>query len=107
MTFLAWNFSRHDVPAMGKIGVVGNSMHLYPWNSFLLAYIADQLFFFLAVRHRFFMAIPAKIDIGDGSLLMGRDPRMAVKTSQPCIFYMFFVIILYRLGVTGIVRTRI
>jgi hypothetical protein len=80
VAFLARNFACHDMPAMGKIGVVRDSMHLYPRNLFLLAYVADQLFFFLAVRHGFFMATLAKIDIGDGSLLMGRDPRMAVKT---------------------------
>jgi len=81
VAFLAWNFSCHDMPSMGKISVVRNPVHLYPRNFFLLAYVADQLFFFLAVRHRFFMATLAKIDIGDGSFLMGRDPRMAVKTS--------------------------
>jgi hypothetical protein len=68
------------MPAMGKIGVAGHSMHLYPWDFFLVAYVADQLFFFLAVRHCFFMAFLAKVNIWDRCLLMGCDPRMAVKT---------------------------
>jgi hypothetical protein len=77
----ACDFSYHDMPAMGKIGVVGYSMYLYPGDLFLFTYVADQLFFFLAVRHCFFMAILAKVNIRDRSLLMSCDPRMAVKTS--------------------------
>jgi hypothetical protein len=67
--------------AMGKIGVVGQSMYLYPGNPFFITYIADQLFFFLAIRHWFFMAILTIFNIGNGGFLMSHDQRMAVKTS--------------------------
>jgi hypothetical protein len=56
-------------------------MYLYPRDLFLFAYVADQYLFFLAVRHCFFMAILAKVNIRDRSLLMSCDPRMAVKAS--------------------------
>jgi hypothetical protein len=41
MAFRTSNFSYHDMPAMGKIGVVGHSMYLYPRNLFFVIYVAD------------------------------------------------------------------
>jgi len=58
---------------MGKIGVVGQSMDLYPRYLFFIAYVANQLCFFLAVCHWFFMAILAVFNIGNGGFLMGRN----------------------------------
>ena len=105
VTILAGDFSERDVPSVGKIGVVGYSMNLDPRDLLIFLDVINQFSFFFAIRHRLFMTVLAKRDIGDGSFLMGKYLSVTVKTVKSCFFYMFFVIICDRLGKTCRIRT--
>jgi len=93
VAILAGDFSKRDMPSVGEIGMVGHSMYLNPWDRSIFLDISNQFLLFFAVRHRFFMAVLAKLDIGKGGFLMGEDLGVAVETGKSCFFYMFLVII--------------
>jgi hypothetical protein len=105
VTILAGDFSERDVPSVGKIGMVGDSMNLDPRDLLIFLDVTNQFLFFFALRHCLFMTVPAKLDIGDGRFLMGKYLGVTVKTVKTCFFYMLFMIICDRLGETCRVRT--
>ena len=105
VTILAGDFSERDVPSVGKIGMVGHSMNLDPRDRLIFLYVTNQFLFFFAIRHCLFMTVLAKLDIGDGSFLMGKYLGVTVKTVKSCFFYMFFMVICDRLGKTCRIRT--
>jgi len=41
VALLARDFTQHNVPAMGKIDIVGHSMYLFPRNPFFFIYVAN------------------------------------------------------------------
>jgi hypothetical protein len=90
---LAGDFSERDVPPVRKIGMVGNPVYLNPRNQLILFDKTDQFLLFFAVRHRFLMAVPAVLDIRDGSFLMGLCLGVTVEAAKSHIFYMFIVIV--------------
>ena len=105
VTILAGDFSERDVPSVGKIGMVGYSMYLNPWDLLVFLDVTNQFLLFFAVRHRFFMTVLAKLDIGDGSFLMGKYLGVTVKTIQSCFFDMLLVIICNGLSKACRIRT--
>lgn len=105
VTILAGDFSERDVPSVGKIGMVGHSMNLDPRDRLIFLDVTNQFLFFFAIRHCLFMTVLAKLDIGDGSFLMGKYLGVTVKTVKSCFFYMFFMVICDRLGKTCRIRT--
>jgi len=105
VTILAGDFSERDVPSVGEIGMVGDSMNLDPRDLLIFLDVTNQLFFFFALRHCLFMTVLAKLDIGNGSFLMGKYLGVTVKTIQSCFFYMLLVIICNGLSKACRIRT--
>jgi len=101
---LAGDFSERDVAPVREIGMVGHPVHLDPRDQLILFDEADEFLLLFAVRHRFFMAVLAKMDIGDGCFLMGLCSGVTVKTAKSCFFYMLLVIIGNRLGEPSRIR---
>src|SRR3989337_2250667 len=88
VTILAGDFSDRDMPPVGEIGMVRHPVYLNPRNLLVPFDIADQFLFFLAFRHRFFIAVLAEFNIGNGSFLMGLRLGMTVETTESCYFDM-------------------
>jgi hypothetical protein len=105
VTILAGDFSERNVPSVGKIGIIRDSMYLDPRDRLIFLDIINQFSLFFAFRHCFFVTVLAKLDIGDGSFLMGKYLRVTVKTVKSRFFDMLFMIICDRLGKTSRIRT--
>ncbi|MGA7104250.1 MAG: hypothetical protein WBX49_02790, partial [Candidatus Deferrimicrobiaceae bacterium] len=93
VAILAGDFSERDVSSVGKIGMGGHSMYLNPWDRLIILDVRNQFLLFFAVRHRFFMAVLAKLDIRYRGFLMGLYQGVTVETGKSCFFYMLLVII--------------
>ena len=65
VTILAGDFSERDVPSVGEIGMVGDSMNLNPRDRFLFLDVINQFSFFFAIRHFLFMPVLAKLVVWD------------------------------------------
>ena len=89
----AGDFSDRHMPPVGKIGVIGHPVNLYPWDRLIFFDIVHQLFLLFALRHRLFVTTLANHDVRDRGFFMGEYPRMAVEAGQAGIFEMLFVII--------------
>ena len=101
----AGDFSDGYMPPVGKIGVIGHPVNLYPWDGLIFLDIADQFFLLFALRHRLFVTAFANPDVRDRGFFMGEYKRMAVEAVQAGILDMFFVIILNGLGMIYAFRT--
>jgi len=95
---------RHMSP-VGKIGVIGHPVNLYPWDGLIFLDILHQLFLLFALRHRLFVTTLANHDVRDRGFFMGKCPGVAVEAVQTGIFEMFFVIIKYGLRMIYAFRT--
>jgi hypothetical protein len=95
----AGDFSDRHMPPVGKIGVIGHPVNLYPWDGLIFLDIVHQLFLLFALRHRFFVTPFANPDVRDRGFFMGKYPGVAVEAVQTGIFEMFFVIIKYGLRI--------
>lgn len=102
---LAGDFSEGNVPPVRKIGMVGDPVYLNPWDQPVIFDEANQFLLFLAVRHRFLVAVPAVPDIGDGSFLMGLCLDVTVEAAKSHFFYMLVVIVCNWLGNAFLVGT--
>jgi hypothetical protein len=89
----AGDFSDRHMPPVGKIGVIGHPVNLYPWDGLIFPDIVHQFFLLFALRHRLFVTAFANPDVRDRGLFMGKHPGVAVEAVQAGIFKMFFVII--------------
>jgi hypothetical protein len=78
---------------VGKIGVIGHPMNLYPWDGLIFPDIVHQFFLLFALRHRLFVTSFANPDVRDRGFFMGKHPGVAVEAVQTGIIDMFFVII--------------
>jgi hypothetical protein len=101
----AGDFSDRHVSPVGKIGVIGHPVNLYPWDGLIFLDIVDQFFLLFALRHRLFVTPFANPDVRDRGFFMGEYKRMAVEAVQAGILDMFFVIILNGLGMIYAFRT--
>jgi hypothetical protein len=101
----AGDFSDRHMSPVGKIGVIGHPVNLYPWDGLIFLDIADQFFLLFALRHRLFVTPFANPDVRDRGFFMGEYKRMAVEAVQAGILDMFFVIILNGLGMIYAFRT--
>jgi hypothetical protein len=99
VTRKACDFSDCYMPPVGKIGVIGHPVNLYPWDGLIFLDIVHQLFLLFALRHRFFVTPFANPDVRDRGFFMGKYPGVAVEAVQTGIFEMFFVIIKYGLRI--------
>jgi hypothetical protein len=89
----AGDFSDRHMSPVGKIGVIGHPVDLYPWDGLIFLDIVHQLFLLFALRHRFFVTAFANPDVRDRGFFMGKYPGVAVEAVQTGIFEMLFVII--------------
>jgi hypothetical protein len=105
VTRKACDFSDCYMPPVGKIGVIGHPVNLYPWDGLIFLDIVHQLFLLFALRHRFFVTAFANPDVRDRGFFMGKYPGVAVEAVQTGIFEMFFVIIKYGLRIFYAFRT--
>jgi len=87
------DFSDRHMPPVGKIGVIGHPMNLYPWDRLIFPDIVHQFFLLFALRHRLFVTSFANPDVRDRGFFMGKHPGVAVEAVQTGIIDMFFVII--------------
>jgi hypothetical protein len=97
MAILAGDLSQRYMPPVREIGMVGHPVYLHPWDRLISFDIANQFFFFFAIRHRFFVAVLAIVNIGNGSFFVGLCLGVAVKTTKFHFYYMFFMVICNRL----------
>jgi len=81
VAILAGDFSERDVPSVGKIGMVGHAVHLHPRDRLVVFNVFDQFFFFFAVRHRFFMAVLAIVNVGNRSFFVRLYLDVTVETT--------------------------
>jgi hypothetical protein len=88
----AGDFSDRHMSPVGKIGVTGHPVDLYPWDGLILLDMVHHLLLFLALRHRLFVTAFAYSDVRDRGSFMGKNPGVAVEAVQPGIFEMLFVI---------------
>jgi hypothetical protein len=93
VTRKACDFSDCHMPPVGKIGVIGHTVNLYPWDRLIFLDIVHQLFLLFALRHRLFVTAFANSDVRDRGFFMGEYPGVAVEAVQAGIFEMLFVII--------------
>jgi hypothetical protein len=93
VAFLASQFSQGYVTAVGKISMIRYAVHLHPGNLPVFADVVHQFFLFFAVGHCFFVAFDTDVDIGNGGLLMGEDPFVAVQTAKVGLLNVQFVIV--------------
>jgi len=105
VTCKACDFSDGYMPAVGKIGVIGHPVNLYPWDGLIFLDKIHQFFLLFALRHRLFVAVFANFDVRDRGFFMGQHPGVAVEAIQAGIFEMFFVIILNGLRMVYVFRT--
>jgi hypothetical protein len=89
----AGDFSDRHMSPVGKIGVIGHPVNLYPRDGLVFPDIVHQLFLLFALRHRLFVTAFANSDVRDRGFFMGKYPGMAVEAVQPGILEMLFVII--------------
>jgi hypothetical protein len=89
----AGDFSDRHMSSVGKIGVIGYPVNLYPWDGLIFLDIVHQLFLLFALRHRFFVTAFANLDVWDRSFFMGKYPGVAVEAVQTGILDVLFVII--------------
>jgi hypothetical protein len=89
----AGDFSDRHMSPVGKIGVIGHPVNLYPRDGLVFPDIVHQLFLLFALRHRFFVTAFANPDVRDRGFFMGKYPGVAVEAVQTGIFEMLFVII--------------
>jgi hypothetical protein len=89
----AGDFSDRHMSPVGKIGVIGNPVNLYPWNGLIFLDIVHQLFLLFALRHRFIVTAFANTDIRDRGFFVGKNQDVAVEAVQAGIFEVLFVII--------------
>jgi len=101
----AGDFSDRHMSPVGKIGVIGHPVNLYPWDGLIFLDILHQLFLLFALRHRLFVTTLANHDVRDRGFFMGKYPGVAVEAVQTGIFEMFFVIIKYGLRMIYAFRT--
>jgi hypothetical protein len=101
----AGDFSDRYMSSVGKIGVIGHPMNLYPWDGLIFLDIVHQLFLLFALRHRLFVTAFANHDVRDRSFFMGKNPSVAVGAGQAGVFDMLFVIILNGLRMIYAFRT--
>lgn len=87
------DFSDRHMSPVGKIGVIGHPMNLYPWDRLIFPDIVHQFFLLFALRHRLFVTSFANPDVRDRGFFMGQHPGVAVEAVQTGIIDMFFVII--------------
>jgi hypothetical protein len=90
---------------VGKIGVIGHPVNLYPWDGLIFPDMVHQLFLLFALRHRLFVAAFANPDVRDRGFFMGKHPDVAVEAVQARIFEMLFVVKQYGLGMIYAFRT--
>jgi hypothetical protein len=93
------------MPPVGKIGVIGHPVNLYPWDGLIFLDIIHQLFLLFALRHRLFVTALANPDVRDRGFFMGKHPGVAVEAVQTGIFEMLFVVIKYGLRMIYAFRT--
>ena len=89
----AGDFSDRHMSPVGKIGVIGHPVDLYPWDGLIFLDIVHQLLLLFALRHRFFVTSFANLNVRDRGLFMGKYPCVAVEAVQTGIVDMFFMII--------------
>jgi hypothetical protein len=88
----AGDFSDRHMSPVGKIGVIGHPVNLYPWDGLIFLDMVHQLFLLFALRHRLFVTTFANHDVRDRGFFMGKDPGMAVEAVHTGIFEMLIVI---------------
>jgi hypothetical protein len=101
----AGDFSDRHMSAVGKIGVIGHPVNLYPWDGLIFLDMVHQLFLLFALRHRLFVAAFANPDVRDRGFFMGKYPDVAGDAVQSRIFEMLFVIKQDGLGMIYAFRT--
>jgi hypothetical protein len=101
----AGDFSDRYMSPVGKIGVIGHPVNLYPRDGLIFLDIVHQLFLLFALRHRFFVTSLANPDVRDRGFFMRKHPGVAVEAVQTGIFEMLFVIIQNRLCMIYAFRT--
>jgi hypothetical protein len=101
----AGDFSDRHMSPVGKIGVIGHPVNLYPWDRLIFPDRVHQLFLLFALRHRLFVTTLANPDVRDRGFFMGKYPGVAVEAVQTGIFEMLFVIIQNGLGMIYAFRT--
>jgi hypothetical protein len=94
MTREAGDFSDRYMSPVGKIGVIGHTVNLYPWDRLISFDVVHQLFLLFALRHRLFVTTLANQDVRDRGFFMGEHTGMAIEAGQTGIHDMLFVIIL-------------
>ena len=105
VTSEAGDFSDRNMSSVGKIGMIGYPMNLYPWDRLIFLDIVHQFFLLFALRHRLFMTAFANPDVRDRGLFVGQYPGVAVEAVQTGIFEMLLVIILNGLRIIYAFRT--
>jgi hypothetical protein len=88
----AGDFSDRHMSPVGKIGVIGHPVDLYPWDGSIFLDMVHHLLLLLALRHRVFVTAFAYSDVRDRGFFMGKYPGVAIKAVQPGILEMLFVI---------------
>jgi hypothetical protein len=71
VTRKACDFSDRHMPPVGKIGVIGHPVDLYPWDGLIFLDKIHQFFLLFALRHRFFVTAFANPDVRDRGFFMG------------------------------------
>jgi hypothetical protein len=105
MAILAGDLSQRNVSPVREVGMVGYSMYLNPGDRLIFLYVGNQFLLFFAVRHRFFMAVLAKINIGNRGFLVGEYLGVTVETAKSHFGDMLIMIVCNRLGNTFGIRT--
>jgi hypothetical protein len=93
VTHEAGDFSDRDMSPVGKIGVIGYPVNLYPWDGLIFLDVVHQLFLLFALRHRFIVTAFANLDVRDRGFFMGKYPGVAVEAGQTGIVNMLLMII--------------
>jgi hypothetical protein len=88
----AGDFPDRHMSPVGKIGVIGHPVDLYPRDGLISLDMVHQLFLLFALRHRFFVTALANPDVRDRGFFLGKYPGVAVEAVQTGIFEMLFVI---------------
>ena len=105
VAILAGDLSQRHMSPVREIGVVGHAVHLHPRDRLIAFDVADQFFLFLAVRHRFFMAVPAIVNVGNRGFFVRLHPGVTIETTKFHVLYMLFMIISNGLGNAFRIRT--
>jgi hypothetical protein len=101
----AGDFTDGYMPPVGKIGVIGHPVNLYPWDGLIFPDVVHQLFLLFALRHRLFVTTFADHDVRDRGFFMGEGPGVTVEAVQAGVFEMFFMVIQYGLRIIYAFRT--